>query len=484
MKITKTRLITMSVVIGISLIGAKLSLRTMEKPSASTKAARKELMPHLGWYARARIETLHTLELVKKLQSPAALDEFRDHGTIDGKPLDQCITNALALKFFKPAMINLFPFGEVQSFSVHETRGYTTFSPDGTKFVSHAENDKNAYVWTQQGKTWVFTKLIVNAENIISVKFSFDGTKFITISKNNSIQIWKQMDNTWTSEVFPGTTHDNIIAISPNGTKVVTFLENGIGYVWTQQGDTWTSIELRGHIQKVGLADFSPDGTKIITACNDTFLVWTKQPDDIWTSINLNFRPTIGSWCCATFSPDSTKIAAYGIEDRTINIWRQRNNDWTLFSRIPITVPSYIVSNLRYLFFSLDSNNIISFPLNGSIYIWKQQNEDTWTYEELEYENRTACSSANFYSDMKIITTPAIGGIDIWTQDIGDDNIANKIMLLQLLKRDSKTLREYQFERDGKTVLEGRKHLQDILNTFTKWAKEYLIEKYKLDFKK
>ena len=483
MKFTKTRLITTGVVIGISLIGAKLSLKTMEK-MPPTAASSKSMPPHefmrskFGWPASRYIETLLSKERIKKLTSTAALDEFRDSGTVDREPLYQFISYDWALKVFKPAMIHLFPFGVNQLLPVHGYQNFTTFSPEGTKIFSHSD-EGTAYVLTQQGKTWIFTKLI-NGENIIRAAFSFDGTKLITISNDNSIQIWKQMGDTWTSEVFPGTTHGNIIAISPNGTKVVTFLENGIGYVWTQQDDTWTPVELRGHIQNVGLAAFSPDGTKIITASNDTFLVWTEQPDDTWTSIDLHFRPTIGSRCCATFSPDSTKIAAYGIEDRTINIWRQRDNDWTLFSRIPISVPTYIVSNLRYLFFSLDSNNIISFPLEGSIYIWKQQNEVAWTYEELEYENRTACSSANFYSDMKIITTPDMGGIVISTQGIGDDNIANKIMLLQLLKRDSKTLREYQFERDGKTVLEGRNHLQDILNTFTEGAKKYLIRKYKL----
>ena len=87
MKFTKHTLIIVCAVVGITLVGAKLSLTPTEKHSAYS------------------LREQHYL--VQQLQSPEALDEFLAKGTFQGKPLDQVVTNEWAKEFLKPALAEL-----------------------------------------------------------------------------------------------------------------------------------------------------------------------------------------------------------------------------------------------------------------------------------------------------------------------------------------------------------------------------------------
>ena len=326
MKFTKRRVITTCAIVSIIFSGVKLSLKTMEKTSSTTATASQEPMPRLGWYAQTRIETLHkraARELVQKLQSTTALDEFRDMGTVDGKPLGQLVSNNWALEFFKPALANLvYPWdGNFQILKGHiGLVKPAAFSPDGTRIVT-ASWGNTAYVWTQQGNTWTSVELIGHTNGVFSAAFSPDGTKIITTSSDRSARVWTQQGNTWTSVELIGYT-DGILstAFSPYGTRIVTTSWSNTARVWTQQGNTWTSVELIGHTDGVRYAVFSPDGTRIITATyGKTARVWMQQ-SNTWTSVELTGHK--GWILSAAFSPDGTRIVTVSL-DGTSRVWTQ-----------------------------------------------------------------------------------------------------------------------------------------------------------------
>jgi WD40 repeat protein len=385
MKFTQRTLIITCVVVGIGLVGAQLSLKTMEDRETEIKKlllkeSSKSKMPGLGWYTSSRIAALEKrarLELVQKLQSPAAIDEFRDHGTVDGKPLDQLVSNVWALEFLKPALAGLVYFwdNKVQVLTGHTgSVNSASFSPDGTRIVT-ASNDNTARVWAQHGGTWTSVELQGHTEWVNSAVFSPDGTRIVTASDDNTARVWTQQGNIWTSVVLQGHTRTvNSAAFSPDGTRIVTASKDGTARVWTQQGNTWTSVELRGHTEWVWSAAFSPDSARIVTASSDrTARIWTQQ-GNTWTSVELRGHT---EWVVsAAFSPDGTRIVTAS-EDRTVRVWTQ---------------------------------------------------------------------------------------IDL----VGNNNVANKIMLLQLLNRD------------GKYIFINRQHLRAIWWLFDVRAKSYLIKKYTL----
>jgi WD40 repeat protein len=394
MKFTQRTLITACVVVGIGLVGAKLSIKTMQRnpdgtvhvPSLralSTKKAERSSVQELRKiFSFPSLWNETDQLLLKKLTSTAVLDEFRDKGTVEGEPINAIVTNNWASYIFKPAMSDLvYPYDS----NVQVLRGHTgpilsaAFSPDGTRIVTSSW-DNTARVWTQQPDgSWTFVVLRGHTGSVNSAVFSPDGTRIVTASADHTARVWTEQPNgTWTSVVLQG--HADRVksaAFSPDGTRIVTSSWDNTGRVWTQQPDgSWTFVVLRGHTGSVNSAVFSPDGTRIVIASEDgTARVWTEQPGGTWTSVV--FAGHMPSVLSVAFSrPDGTKFVT-ALADGTVCVWTQ---------------------------------------------------------------------------------------IDL----VGNNNVAEKIMLLQLLNRD------------GKDIFINRQHLRAIWWLFDVQAKSYLIKKYTL----
>lgn len=270
----------------------------------------KQIIPetYLADYLEASALFNLLVEIINKKISTSNLTEERIASLIDS------IKNKLISTALEKIHIKTIPWVTQIIFSNH---GYpvtsVAFSPDGTKMVTASY--RTAYLWDINRQTLI-TRLQGHNGMINLATFSFDGTRIITSSDDNTAALW-DVD----SQQVIGIIHDpygiNSIALSPDGTILVTGSDQGIAHLWNVNSQQKIGIPLKGHTLSIYSVAFSPDGTKIITGSSDkTACIWDVSSQQLIGKLEGHT-----DWVNAVaFSFDSTKIAT-GSWDGTVRIW-------------------------------------------------------------------------------------------------------------------------------------------------------------------
>ncbi|MGD9924594.1 MAG: toll/interleukin-1 receptor domain-containing protein [Pseudorhodoplanes sp.] len=173
--------------------------------------------------------------------------------------------------------------------SGHEGRlNVAEFSPDGSRIVT-AAYDRTARIWDASTGAEVAI-LKAHTESIRAAKFSPDGSRIVTASYDQTARIWDAKLGAELGVLSGHTDTLNAVAFSLDGLRIVTASGAGGYYnpnprqndntaqVWNASTGSQLAI-LRGHRDKVSVAQFSSDGTHILTASDDgTARVWTLAP--------------------------------------------------------------------------------------------------------------------------------------------------------------------------------------------------------------
>jgi len=544
MNFTKRSMLLASAIVGLAIVVAQLSLKTMERTQAQRPAHYPAVhgpymhIPHLEELSAQKIhlasiqDLLTTLEtknagddmqlfvgnaLVKKLTSEDLLEEFWQKGTIDGVPLPllkQIDSYGLVKHNLKKALAHLVSPYVISQKLTENPGGVRSpkFSPNGTK-IAATSWDKIAHIWSLRpdGFYGNHQELRDNANKIDSVEFNTNNSKIITVSDDSITQIWSLLpNNTYGNpQILTGHTgRVNKAIFSPDESKIV-IASDTTARIWTLQpdGSYGNPQILTGHTASVYSALFSPDGEKIITASRDsTVRVWTLQPDgsygnpqilpghagalfspdgtkivtvladstaQIWSlqSEGSYGNPqTLTRVISANFSPDETKIVTVSSPDEVPRVWTlQSDNSYGNPQELPF-VP---ISEVRSAVFSPDGTKIIMTSLDD-VYVWSVKPDGSY-YEHPRWLGGK--NDAHFSPDgTKIISHCGPGTACIWLSIdlVGNTNVINKIMLLQLAYKKGR----HQF----KNMLYNIPYLQEIFATFSKDAQEYLNTAYKLDW--
>jgi len=444
----------------------------MDDQPPETGAAYKVIeQAGLGLWPAAHIDAIVRLENIKLLQTKEALDEFRDKGTVNGKNINQLISNNVARRYFKPTMNYLDYLLDDDIFQEIRKKPHFSvslaFSPDGTKIASISW-DHAVRVWTLQNGDWLSEVLFGHTGLInYSIAFSPDGTRLASGSINHTVYIWTlQADGIWQLDELTGHT-DKVtsVAFSSDGTHLVSGSSDHRVRIWTLQHDDWQSEVLTGHTAPVNSVVFSPDGTHIASGSADhTIRVWTLQPDGAYRQSQILTGHT-GPVNSVVFSPDGTHLVS-GSDDHTIRVWTLQP-DASYGQPQILTGHTHTVNSIA---FSPDGTRLVSGSSDHTVRIWTLQNGDWQSHELIGYASAAIDSIAFSPNGRHIISLSWNSQILVWTQVdfVGNDNVAAKIMLLQLLSRD------------GKDILKNKPLLQNILATFDNNVFKYLVEKYSL----
>src|SRR5262249_53097649 len=145
------------------------------------------------------------------------------------------------------------------------------FSPDGQRVL--ALERTIARIWdVQTGRELVMLK--GHADFLFSTRFSRDGQRVVTASRDKTARIWDAQSGRQIA-VLEG--HSDFVmgaAFSDDGTRVVTASVDKTARVWDAQTGKEVVV-LNGHSGLVGTADFSPNGSRVLTTSEDgTARIW------------------------------------------------------------------------------------------------------------------------------------------------------------------------------------------------------------------
>ncbi len=155
-----------------------------------------------------------------------------------------------------------------------------------------------------------------HTERIMSARFSGDGRRVVTASRDETARVWNA-DGSGEPIVLRGHTEAvNSAAFSPDGSRIVTASNDETARVWNADG-TGEPIVLRGHTRAVYSAVFSWDGSRIVTASNDeTARVWNADGTDEPIVFSGHTR-SVGF---AVFSRDGRRVVTVS-GDKTARVW-------------------------------------------------------------------------------------------------------------------------------------------------------------------
>lgn len=104
---------------------------------------------------------------------------------------------------------------------------------------------------------------------VTSVKFSPDGSRIVSGSRDKTIRIWDTATARELLVVQGHTAHVLSVAYSPDGTRIASGSADRTARIW----DAATGAEIKcfdGHPDRVTCVDFSPDGDRLAIACADS----------------------------------------------------------------------------------------------------------------------------------------------------------------------------------------------------------------------
>ncbi|MCC6369263.1 MAG: TIR domain-containing protein [Bryobacterales bacterium] len=207
----------------------------------------------------------------------------------------------------------------------HVAANQATFSPDGTRIVTAAE-DKRAYVWDARGGKLLLT-LDGHSEMVWSAVYDQDGALILTSSADGTARLWNARTGN-PIRVFQGHKEPVLQAIfSPDGHRIATASADGTARIWNRETGA-TVFVLQGHQQDFGVCcvQYSRDGTRLMTASSfdGTARLWDAQTgSSIATFENLPRSASIpaGESIVARFSPDG-RLALTAQADGELRSWR------------------------------------------------------------------------------------------------------------------------------------------------------------------
>ncbi len=190
------------------------------------------------------------------------------------------------------------------------------FSPDGKKVVT-TSRDKTAKIWdTETGqllfdlkdhKDWVYRAL-----------FSPDGKKIVTISRDATAKIWDAGNGSVITEFKKHSGGIRSVQFSPDGDFLATASEDETIRVWNGK-DGKQIAELKGLFTKITECMFSPDGKKIIIS-DYNIKIWDFNKNVDASKLNFDDGKYITRVNSVSCSSDGKKIAG-AYSDNSIQIW-------------------------------------------------------------------------------------------------------------------------------------------------------------------
>jgi len=223
------------------------------------------------------------------------------------------------------------------------------FSPDGQRFVT-ASRDDLAQIWDAKQQTAI-GKAMHHKTRIVALDISPDSKTLLTGSRDTTAQLWNMSTGEPTGPALQHNGYVQSVAFDPGGRLCVTASYDGIAKVWelTQQK---TPVLVIDHGGPINVVRFSPDGRTILTAGNDNIRLWDLDSG----KLRFNALEHLGV-SVARFSPDGKTVVSGGADNaaRMWDVTTGQQRDTELMHDDDITAVEFSPDGLKIATGSLDS---------------------------------------------------------------------------------------------------------------------------------
>ncbi len=199
-----------------------------------------------------------------------------------------------------------------------------TFNHDGSRIISSSQ-ENTLQLWDAHNGTLMTQRLDAhqceprNDCAIEGVVFSSDGTRVISGGNDSKLRVWDAETLQPIGEPLQG--HKGIVtsvAVSPNGAYFVSGSYDKTLLLWDAKTLTAIGKPLRGHEDKVTSIAVSADNARIVSGSNDkTLRMWDPKTQTSFGKPLIGHKDNVTS---VVFSHDGARIVS-GSHDKTIRIW-------------------------------------------------------------------------------------------------------------------------------------------------------------------
>ena len=195
------------------------------------------------------------------------------------------------------------------------------FAP--TQTVLHNNFYKSCSYICDFGRPWsalvqVLVRYAWTDSTIISAAFSRDGTRVVTGSFHQTVEVWDTILGSKLQELHGHEGWVHSVDMSPDGTHIVSGSQDTTIRIWDATSSTEAVTILRGHESAVLSVAFSADGTRIVSGSRDAAIRLWKVTSGLELIPPLRGHVS-GVWSVA-FSTDGCRVVS-GSCDGTIRVW-------------------------------------------------------------------------------------------------------------------------------------------------------------------
>ena len=313
----------------------------------------------------------------------------------------------------------------------HDDAVYSArFSVEGKRVVT-ASKDKTARVWdAATGKA--LSEPMKHDGEVLSARFSADGKRVVTASKDKTARVWDAATGKALSEPMK---HDGLevtsAQFSADGKRVVTASEDKTARVWEAATGKALSEPMK-HDDGVTSAQFSADGRRVVTASDDgTARVWDAATGK---ALSEPMKHDGAVWS-AQFSPDGRRVVTASL-DKTARVWDAATGK-------ALSEPMKHDGHVSSARFSADGQRVVTASWDQTARVW-----DAATGKALgePMKHDGAVWSAQFSPDgQRVVTASADQTARVW--DAATGNAIGEPM------KHAGPVQSAQFSADGQWVV-------------------------------
>jgi WD40 repeat protein len=307
---------------------------------------------------------------------------------------------------------------------------YGAFSPDGTRFVSAADEYSADIRDARTGEQVAGPFRHKRPGAVLHALFSPDGRKLVTASADGTVIVWDARTGRQVAGPFEHKAAATFAAFSPDGRLVLTSGADG-WWVWHLEDGR----RVAGDDHPAGPSSFSPDGKRIVTGIVTRDPRWEAVIWDVKTGKRLPLghpsRDRKGGALArlrhVIFSPDGTLVLTAGESDSVV-VWDATTGE-------VVAGPLKPGGTVVHASFSPDGKRLVTASLNGTVAIWDASKGT----KILEVSQREAIEYASFSPDGRRVVTLGGAGAVVYDAHTGKE-LAAASPERQQLKRDESLL--------------------------------------------